>query len=700
MSMNPDSSIKERVHLLVSRMTLEEKISQTMHDSPAIPRLGIPEYNWWNECLHGVARAGVATVFPQAIGMAASFNKQLVYKVASAISDEARAKHHEAVLMGNRESYFGLTFWSPNINIFRDPRWGRGQETYGEDPYLSARLGVEFVKGLQGDDPRYLKTVATPKHFAAHSGPEPQRHGFDAKVSQRDLRETYLPAFKACIREGKAASIMGAYNRTNGQPCCASTTLLEDILRKEWGFKGYVVSDCGAISDIHKNHKVTGTAAESAALAVKAGCDLNCGEIYGALLDAVEKGLISEEAIDESVERLFTARFRLGMFDPPVDVKYTQISPEIVECEKHRDLARQIARESIVLLKNDNNLLPLNKNLNSVAVIGPHAASQIVLLGNYYGYSSRLVTAFEGIVGAVSPGTQIAYAEGCNIQEEKSSDYDNAILLASQSDVVIAVMGCSPELEGEEGDVADSDGGGDRPSIDLPNIQIELLKQLHQTGTPVVLVLMGGSPIAINWAAENIPAILMAWYPGEEGGNAIADILFGEVNPGGRLPITFVKSLDQLPDFEDYNMKGRTYRFMKAEPLYRFGYGLSYTTFEYSNIQLDKSMIHSDEQLTIEVDVENRGDRPGDEVVQLYVTDLQASVPVPMRHLEGFERIHLSPSEKRKVRFRLDPEQLMLYRDDGKPFLEAGDFEISIGGGQPNDPSSGSVSATFALAHH
>ena len=684
--MNADLPIEERVKDLVSRLTLDEKVAQMVHNAEAIPHLGIPEYSWWNECLHGVARAGKATVFPQAIGMAASFDPELMFQVATAISDEARAKHHQAALQGNRGWYFGLTFWSPNINIFRDPRWGRGHETYGEDPYLTSRMGVAFVRGLQGDDPRYLKLVATPKHYAVHSGPEPARHGFDAVVGQRDLRETYLPAFKACVQEGHAASVMGAYNRTNGEPCCASKTLLQDILRDEWGFEGYVVSDCGAICDIHEHHKITKNPPESAALAVRNGCELNCGAVYPSLVAAVQMGLIDEEKIDDAVGRLMTARFRLGMFDPPGQVPYSQIPPEIVNCERHRSLALQIARESIVLLKNEKSLLPLDKEIRSIAVVGPTAFSPRALVGNYYGFSPRVTTILEGIVGAVSPGTQVNYAKGCPLADEPPTATDMIDCDLEDVDAIIAVLGNTAELEGEEGAVADSDGGGDRSQIGLPGRQEDLLRDLHATGKPVVLVLTGGSPIALGWAAENIPAIVMAWYPGEAGGEAVADVLFGDYNPSGRLPVTFVKSLDQVPPFEDYCMEGRTYRFLREEPLYRFGYGLSYTKFEYSNLRLGKDRIGPNESLSVTVEVENVGTAAGDEVVQMYVRDVESSVPVPIHHLEGIQRLDLKPGEKREVSFTLHSEQLVVYGDDGKSFVEPGEFVVSVGGCQPGTP--------------
>jgi len=688
--LDPDRPLEERVADLVARMTLEEKIAQMLYAAPAIPRLGVPEYNWWNECLHGVARAGVATVFPQAIGLAASFNTELLSEVATAISDEARAKHHEFARRGDRGIYKGLTEWSPNINIFRDPRWGRGQETYGEDPYLTSRMGVAFVRGLQGEDPRYLKVVATPKHFAVHSGPEPLRHGFDARVSPKDLRETYLPAFQACVQEGHAASVMGAYNRVNGEPCCASPTLLQKILREEWGFDGYVVSDCGAIQDIHVHHQVTHSPEESAALAVNAGCDLNCGRTYESLREAVRQGLVSEEALDRSVKRLMAARFRLGMFDPPERVPYAQIPYERNDCEEHRQLARRMARESMVLLKNDG-LLPLAKNLNCVAVIGPNADEKKILLGNYSGTPSKYVTPLEGIRGHVSPETQVLYAQGCDhwsTHEDGwggSADrgFTEALAAAERAEVVVMCLGLSPELEGEEGDAAQSEGG-DRKSLDLPGMQQPLLEAVWATGKPVVLVLFNGSPLSINWAAEHVPAILEAWYPGEEGGTALAEILFGDDNPAGRLPITFVKSLDQVPPFTDYRLKGRTYRYLEDEPLYPFGYGLSYTSFTYHRLRLSSKVVQADEPLEVSVEVENTGERAGDEVVQLYLKDLETSGPAPICALQGFTRIHLQPGEKRTVSFTVTPRQRAFINDEGKCLLEPGTFRVTVGGSQPD----------------
>ncbi len=708
---NPDAPIKKRAKDLVSRMTLEEKISQTVYTSPAIERLDIPAYNWWNECLHGVARAGVATVFPQAIGLAATFDAGLMLQVATAISDEARAKYHEFSLQGDHGIYKGLTYWSPNINIFRDPRWGRGQETYGEDPYLTGRMGVAFVKGLQGDHPTYLKLVATPKHFAVHSGPELLRHGFDAVVDEKTMRETYLPAFKECVHEAGAWSVMGAYNRTNGEACCASPTLLQKLLREEWGFEGYVVSDCGAISDIHEHHKLTETAPESAALAVKAGCDLNCGKTYEALVEAAEQGIIGEKDIDVAVERLMVARLKLGMFDPPDRVPYTGIPFEVVGCAEHRALARAVARESMVLLKNSSRL-PLSKDLDSIAVIGPNADSQDVLIGNYFGTPNAPVTALTGIRDKVSSKTRVFYAEGCHLynvggdhwHSETQRGFTEAVSVAERSDAIILCLGLSPALEGEEGAVASSDGGGDRTGLGLPGDQLALLKRITALGRPTVVVIFNGSPVDLNWPQDNVDAILEAWYPGEEGGNAIADILFGDYNPGGRLPITFPKSLDQLPEFTDYSMKGRTYRYMTEEPLYPFGYGLSYASFTYGNISLSQESVEAGEDLDVSIEITNVGSRAGTEVVQVYLTHLDASTGVPLRQLVTIERIHLQPGARNRVLFTIEARQMALIRDDGSCFLEPGTFEVSVGGCQPDKRSAAltqghteSRSATFEV---
>jgi len=681
---NTNASISKRVEGMISKMTLEEKILQMMNNSPAIPRLNVSKYNWWNECLHGVARNGIATVFPQAIGMAASFDDELLYKVATAISDEARAKYHELVKQGDMNH--GLDFWSPNINIFRDPRWGRGQETYGEDPYLTSRMGVAFVNGLQGNDPKYLKVIATPKHFAVHSGPESKRHGFDAEVSEKDLRETYLVAFKACIKEGKAASIMGAYNRVNGEPCCASPTLLQKILRDEWEFDGYVVSDCGAIDDIYRGHKLVNSPEEAAALAVRNGCDLECGQTYNYLLEAVKKGFISETEIDIAIKRLFTARFRLGMFDPPEAVRYAQIPYEINDSKAHRQLALKMAKESIVLIKNANSLLPLNKSIKSISVIGPNAYDSTILRGNYYGDSSKYVTILDGIRDKISSKTKLYYTKGCDLIGNDEIGFSEAVSMAKRSDVVIMCMGLSQVLEGEEGELS-FNKEGDRKNLDLPEIQEKLVKTIYAIGKPIILVLTNGSPLTINWAQDHISAIIEAWYPGEEGGNAIADVIFGNYNPSGRLPVTFVKSIDQLPPFENYSMQGRTYRYMNEEPLYPFGYGLSYTKFEYKNLKIEPEKLRIGKNVKISIEITNIGNQSGDEVVQLYLKDLDASTIIPHYELKGFKRIHINSGQTRRVTFNLIPRQMALIDNEGRCILEPGKFKVMIGGSQPDKRS-------------
>ncbi len=693
--LDPAYTMEERVEDLVCRMTIEEKISQMGSTAPAIERLGVPAYNWWNEALHGVARAGPATVFPQAIGLASTWNVDLIRRMAEAISDEGRAKHHEAVRKGVRDEYTGLTFWSPNINIFRDPRWGRGQETYGEDPYLTSRLAVQFVLGLQGKDPHYLKSVATPKHFAVHSGPEDLRHAFDAVVSERDLRMTYLPAFKACITEAKAYSIMGAYSRVNGEACCASPTLLQKILREEWNFDGYVVSDCGAIDDIYSNHRMVDSPAKAAALAVKNGCDLECCFTYGIpckyghIKEAVQGELLSEEDLDRSVKRLFMARFRLGFFDPPDQVLYTKIPFEVVDSPEHRELALEVARQSLVLLKNENDLLPLDRDaVDSIAVIGPNADETLVLSGNYFGTPSEPVSVLTGICDLVHPGAQVNYARGCEILDSSQENFEEAVQAAKASDLAVMVMGLSQRLEGEEGQQEGNPPGvqskGDRSTLDLPPVQEQLLRAVYDTGTPVVLVLMNGSALAINWADEHLPAILEAWYPGQAGGTAVAEALFGLTNPGGRLPITFYRSVDDLPPFDDYRMENRTYRYFGGRPLYPFGYGLSYTTFVYRDLRIFPAVIHPGESVSVQVQVENIGRYLGDEVVQLYLKDEEASLPVPRLQLQGFQRIRLAPGEKRVVQFTLRPEQMSLVNGGGEELFEPGRFRVWVGGRQPD----------------
>jgi len=687
--LNPALGIEERVNDLVGRLTLDEKISQMMNASPAIERLGIPAYDWWNECLHGVGRAGLATVFPQAIGLGATWDKELIYKVATAISDEARAKHHEFVRNNSRRRYQGLTFWTPNINLFRDPRWGRGQETYGEDPYLTGKLAVQFVKGLQGDHPKYFKTISTLKHYVVHSGPEPERHTFDAVTDKRDFLESYLPHFEMGIKEGKAYSVMCAYNRYNGEACCGSGYLLNQILRKEWGFEGYIVSDCGAIADIYRGHKIVGTPAEAAALAVKSGTDLECASVYQNLKEAVGKGLITEQEIDVAVKRLFTARIKLGMFDPPEMVPYAQIPYSVNDCQEHKELAHLTACKSIILLKNQGNLLPLRKDIGKVAVIGPNSDEVFVLLGNYNGTPSDPVTPLRGIREKLAGKSEVFYARGCNWVEgmpgQKPSDslISEAVEVAKNADVVIMCMGITPRLEGEEMRVnADGFRGGDRTRIDLPDVQQELIKKIHSLGKPVVLVLLGGSAITVNWENENIPAIIHAWYPGQAGGNAIADVIFGDYNPAGRLPVTVYKSVNDLPPFEDYNMKNRTYRYFTGEPLYRFGYGLSYTTFEYSGLKV-KNNNKAGSPVQVSVNVKNTGQREGEEVVQVYVSNLSASVPVPLRTLKGFTRIALKPGETKKLHFTLKPDDFSFVDENFERVVKPGKFLISAGGCSP-----------------
>ncbi|MGE5614579.1 MAG: glycoside hydrolase family 3 C-terminal domain-containing protein [Bacillota bacterium] len=687
-------SFEERARDLVSRMTLEEKVTQMMHSAPAIPRLGIPAYNWWNEALHGVARAGVATVFPQAIGIAATFDEDLVYKIADIISTEGRAKYNESVRKGDRDIYKGLTFWSPNVNIFRDPRWGRGHETYGEDPYLTGRLGVAFVKGIQGNDKKYLKAAACAKHYAVHSGPESERHSFNAVVSEKDLRETYLPAFKELVKEAGVEAVMGAYNRVNGEPCCGSKTLLTDILRGEWGFKGHVTSDCWAIKDFHEGHMVTKTAPESVALAVKNGCDLNCGNLFINLLIAHKEGLVSEEDIDRAVTRLMITRMKLGMFDNPEHVPFSSIPYEMNSCKEHSDFSVEVAKKTMVLLKNENNLLPLDKSkIKSIAVIGPNADSRDALIGNYFGTPDRYVTVLEGIRAAVGSDTRVYYSQGCHLFKDRVSGlampHDRlaeAISAAERADVVIMCLGLDATLEGEEGDVSNEYNGGDKPNLKLPGLQQELLEKVYETGKPIVLVLLSGSALAIDWADRHIPAIIQTWYPGGRGGEAVASLIFGEYSPSGRLPVTFYSSDDELPDFHDYSMKNRTYRYMKNEALYPFGYGLSYTRFEYGEIKAP-AVIKTEDTLSCSVTVKNIGARASEETVQLYLKDVEASVEVPRWQLRGIRKIFLEPGEKKEVCFELTPRQLALIDDRGKAVLEPGKFEIYIGGSQPDERS-------------
>ena len=688
-------SFGERARDLVSRMTTEEKVSQMLFNAPAIPRLGIPRYNWWNEALHGVARAGTATVFPQAIGMAATFDEDLIKRVAEVISDEARAKHHEYSRKDDRGIYKGLTFWSPNVNIFRDPRWGRGHETYGEDPYLTSRLGVSFIKGLQGDHPKYMKVAACAKHFAVHSGPEDERHSFNAVASPKDLRETYLPAFEACVKEAKVESVMGAYNRTNGEPCCGSKTLLEDILRGEWGFEGHVTSDCWAVRDFHLHHKVTATAPESAALAVRNGCDLNCGNMYGNLLVALEEGLITEEEIDRSVTRLMMTRMKLGMFDKEENVPYTKIPYEVNDCREHREFSRDVAIRSITLLKNDG-LLPLDlDNIKSVAVIGPNADSRKALMGNYYGTASEYVTVLEGIRDICGKDIRVFYSVGSSLSDEYSEGLSRmlgegsdrlseAVSCAEKADVTILCLGLDETIEGEEGDTGNEYFSGDKKDLSLPKCQVELMEAVLATGKPVIVVVMAGSALDLRMADEKASAVLQAWYPGEEGGHAVASIIFGRSNPSGRLPVTFYRSTEELPDFKDYSMKGRTYKYMEGDALYPFGFGLSYTTFDYSGLSLNSGRIRAGESIECSVTIKNSGKYDGYEVAQLYLKDMEASTEIPRWQLNGIKCVYLKSGEEKTVKFTLTPRQMAMVDDLGNIILEPGKFRIYVGGSQPD----------------
>ena len=687
---DPELRVAERVADLLAQLTPAEKAAQMLHEAPPVPRLGIPAYNWWNECLHGVARAGTATVFPQAIGLAASFDVELISQVARAISDEARAKHHAYAAEGDHGHYKGLTYWSPNINVFRDPRWGRGHETYGECPFLTAQLGVSFVKGLQGDDARYLKLVATAKHLAVHSGPEGLRHGFDARVSQKDLFETYLPAFSALVNAG-VESVMTAYNRVNGEPASASPTLLRQILRESWGFAGYVVSDCWAIRDIHEQHQVTAGPVESAAASVKAGCDLNCGCTFEHLPAALEQGLVTEAELDLSLSRLFSARIRLGMFDPPERVPFAAIPFDVIDSPEHRQLARRAAQQSLVLLKNDG-VLPLRSDLKSLAVIGPNASAPQVLWGNYSGTASHTVTPLDGIRQRLPAGAKLYYAEGCKVQGTDLSgcaphgNLTEAVLIAKRADVSVLVLGLNAQIEGEQGDAGNSEAAGDKLDLELSGLQQQLLEAVVSVGKPVVVVLVAGSALAVNFAAEHAAALVQAWYPGEEGGSALADVLFGDVSPAGRLPVTFPRSLADVPAFDDYAMRGRTYRYLDVEPLFPFGFGLSYTRFVYSELALSQREIGAAEDLRLEVSVHvtNAGARAGDEVVQLYVKDVESSVPVPHHELRGVQRLQLAAGASERVVFTLTAKSLSLIDNDGKRRLEPGNFRIFVGGSQPD----------------
>jgi beta-glucosidase len=680
--LNTAEPLAKRIQDLVSKLTLEEKIYQMMDVNPAIPRLNIPAYNWWNETLHGVARSGSATVFPQAIGLAATFDDALTFKIANTISDEARAMYNESVAQGYRNRYGGLTFWTPNINIFRDPRWGRGQETYGEDPYLTSTIGVSFIKGLQGNDPDHLKVAACAKHFAVHSGPERLRHSFNAVVNQKDLYETYLPAFKALVGANVEA-VMCAYNRTNSEPCCASNTLIDQVLRKEWGFKGHIVTDCWAVTDFYKGHNVVSGQPEAAALAVKHGVGLNCGDEYPALAEAVKKGLITEKEIDAALSNLLRTKFRLGMFDPLEKDPYRHLNASVINSAAHRALAKEAALKSIVMLKN-NGVLPLKNNLPKYYLTGPNAANIDVLLGNYFGINPNMVTFLEGLSGAIQPGSQMIYKPGFLLDRPNANEVDWVTGDAKVSNVTFVVMGLSGLLEGEEGEAIASKYDGDMMDYNLPKNQLDFLKKLRKdNANKIVVILTGGSPMNLAEVHELADAVLLAWYPGEEGGNAVADLIFGKASPSGRLPVTFPKSLEQLPAYEDYAMKGRTYRYMQAEPMYPFGYGLSYTQFNYSDIKLSVSQLSKNTTTMAEVSVANIGKFDSDEVVQLYVTLPNGQKDAPLYSLKAFKRIHLKAGQHERVNFEISPEMLQSFNELGKEVLTNGNYKITIAGASP-----------------
>ena len=675
-------SINERVESMIGEMTLDEKVNQLMFESPAIPRLGIPHYSWWNECLHGVARNGKATVFPQAIGLAATFDTKLMHRIGVAISDEARAKYNKNKELGYMDRYAGLTFWSPNVNLFRDPRWGRGQETYGEDPYLISRMGVSFVNGLQGKG-KYLKVAAMAKHFAVHSGPEKLRHEFDAVVSDYDLWNTYLPAFEALVVEAKVEGVMGAYNRVNGEGACAHQFLMQDVLRNKWGFKGYFVSDCWAIQDFYQGHGLAKGKEDAAALALSKGCNLNCGNTYPAITDAINQGLTTEVIVDNNLKELLPTRFRLGLFDGAGEVPYDTISTKVVRCKKHIDLAYEAASKSIVLLKNKNNVLPLNPEMRNLFITGPVAGDAQALLANYYGISDDLKTIMEGVASNVSDHTAIRYVQGGLLDRKNINPMDWFSEEAEIASVTIACMGITQLIEGEEGEAIASPSAGDREYITLPPHQIEYLKLLRSKAEKLVVVITGGSAISIPEVHEFADAIVYAWYPGEQGGQAVGDVLFGKVNPSGKLPVTFVKSIDDLPPYEDYNMTNRTYRFLEKEPLYPFGFGLSYSQFQYGEILSSRNSIKEGKNINLSLDITNLSNIRAEEVVQLYVTKLNRSSTDPKSTLKSFKRISLSPNGTQTVSFDLESKAFSSYDQDGNLKLDKGTYEVKIASAAP-----------------
>lgn len=696
---------RKRAAELVSKMTLKEKISQMLSWAPAIERLGIPAYNWWSEGIHGVGRAGTATVFPQAIGMAAAFDPDMMHKVGETVGVEARGKYNMCRSYGDRDIYKGLTVWAPNINIFRDPRWGRGHETYGEDPYLTSRLGVNFVEGMQGDDPDYLQAAACAKHFAVHSGPEDQRHYFNAEVNQQDLWETYLPAFRALVEEAGVEAVMGAYNRTNGEPCCGSKTLLKDILRGKWHFQGHVTSDCWAIKDFHEGHMVTDGPVDSVSLAVNNGCDLNCGNLYVYLEQAVAEGKVKEETIDECVTHLFTTRFKLGMFDEDDKVPYNKLGHDAVDTAASKAFNLEVAEKILVLLKNKDNILPLDKSkLKSIAVVGPNADSRKALVGNYEGTASRYFTVLDGLHEYLGDDVQIRYSEGCHLYADKLNGLAQEGELISEvkgvcaeSDVVICCLGLDSGLEGEEGDQGNQFASGDKPNLNLPGHQEEILRVCLDSGKPVIVVVLSGSALAINTAENEAAAVLQAWYPGAMGGLAVARALFGEVNPQGKLPVTFYHSDADLPSFTDYAMKGRTYRYIETEPLYPFGYGLSYTRFTFNDAAVSAGTAGPD-GVDVSVTVRNEGSRAGTETVEVYV---KAERPgTPNAQLKGLAKVSLQPGEEQRVTVHLPLAALALCDEKGVSQVLPGDYTLWVGGSQPDTRSitlTGQAPARLAL---
>ena len=681
------SSYERTADSIISLLTIQEKSSQMLSNSAAIPNHGIEMYNWWNEGLHGVARSSKATVFPQAIAMGATFDTELIRQVADAISSEARAIHNIFKKKGIKTEYTGLTFWSPNINIFRDPRWGRGHETYGEDPYLTGKMGKAFVYGLQGSHYKYLKVAAGAKHFAVHSGPEANRHSFNAKVTAQDLTETYLPAFKELV-DANVEIVMCAYNRLNDKPCCGSESLLNDLLRNSWGFKGHVVSDCGAVYDIKSSHNFTNSDEQSVAYAIKGGVDLNCGSLYNLIPSAFNQGLLTENDLDISLKRLFMTRLKLGILKDVNDNPYEKLNENHINTKEHISLARNVATKSIVLLKNKNNVLPLSKSINRLFITGPNAANLNTLLANYNGLSPNIVTPLEGIAEKVSNGTIIRFNEGVGlINNSERQKWSTG--LASSSDVTIAVMGISALIEGEEGDAISSDANGDRNSIRLPRNQINYLKDLRNSAgdKPIVLVIKAGSAIDLSEISDYVDAIVYAWYLGEQGGNALADIIFGDVNPSGKLPITIPESISHLPDYNDYSMENRTYKFTKYKPMYPFGFGLSYSSFDYSELFLKKNKIEIGDMIHLNFEVLNNSDIAGEEVVQVYIKDVNSSFRTPNSSLIFFKRIHLEPGEKKKINIALDHNMIGSFNEKGIKEIEPGIFNIFVGGSSPGDRS-------------